>query len=140
MATTRKNLASGSPFEDQIGYCRAVVTHPWVFVSGTTGYDYATNTLPPTVVEQTKNIISTITTTLKSAGATPQDIVRVTYLLPDRSEFPSIWPLLRDWLDGGRPAATMIQTGLMEEAMKIEIEVTAMIGSGEGAERVPPPA
>lgn len=93
-------------------------------------YDYATNTLPPSITEQTKNTISTITSTLQSAGASPRDIVRVRYILPDRADFPSVWPLLREWLGEAKPAATMIQAGLMEEEMKIEIEVTAMIGSG----------
>ncbi|KEZ41067.1 Uncharacterized protein SAPIO_CDS7120 [Scedosporium apiospermum] len=137
----RRNISSHSAFEDQIGYSRAVVTHPWVFVSGTTGYDYATNTLPPSITEQTKNTISTITSTLQSAGASTRDIVRVRYILPDRADFPSIWPLLREWLGEAKPAATMIQAGLMEEEMKIEIEVTAMIGSGGEAQvggAVPP--
>ena len=102
-----------------------------------TSYDYATNTLPPTVTAQTANIISTISTTLADAGASPADIVRVRYILPDRADFPAIWPLLRDFFGQAKPAATMVQAGLMEEAMRVEIEVTAMIGAGGG---VPPPA
>lgn len=100
-------------------------------------YDYKTSTLPPDVASQTANIISTISATLSDAGATPADIVRVRYILPDRTDFPTIWPLLREFFGQAKPAATMIQAELIEEAMKIEIEVTAMIGAGGN---VPPPA
>lgn len=102
-----------------------------------TSYDYKTNMLPPDVTTQTANIIKTVSTTLAEAGATPADIVRVRYILPDRADFPTIWPLLREFFGQAKPAATMIQAELIEEAMKIEIEVTAMIGAGEGD--VPPP-
>ncbi|KAL2111565.1 hypothetical protein VUR80DRAFT_9848 [Thermomyces stellatus] len=133
----RKTISSGSDFESKIGYSRAVVVHPWVIISGTTGYDYETNTLPADITSQTANIISTISTALVDAGATPADIVRVRYILPDRAEFPTIWPLLREFFGQAKPAATMMQAELMEEEMRIEIEVTAMIGaSGD----MPPPA
>ncbi|SPO05924.1 related to brt1 protein [Cephalotrichum gorgonifer] len=135
---TRHNISSGSEFEAKIGYSRAVVCHPWVIVSGTTGYDYATGVLPPDVTSQTRNIISTVSTTLASAGADPSDIVRVRYILPNKADFPTIWPLLREFFGLARPAATMLEAGLMEDAMKIEIEVTAMIGAGPTD--VPPPA
>ena len=102
-----------------------------------TSYDYKTNSLPPDVTSQTANIISTISATLSDAGATPADIVRVRYILPDRSDFPTIWPLLREFFGPAKPAATMVQASLMEAAMKVEIEVTAMIGAGGD---VPPPA
>ena len=89
------------------------------------------------MTSQTANIISTISDALSEAGATPADIVRVRYLLPDRADFPTIWPLLRDFFGQAKPAATMLQAELLEAAMKIEIEVTALIGAAADA---PPPA
>lgn len=98
-------------------------------------YDPQTRTLPPDVESQTKNTLTTITAALASAGATPSDVVRARYILPDRADFPGIWPLLREYFGPAMPAATMVQAGLMEAGMRVEIEVTAMIGAGEG----PPP-
>ncbi|KAK4218647.1 Endoribonuclease L-PSP/chorismate mutase-like protein [Rhypophila decipiens] len=120
-------ISSGSPFEAQIGYSRAVVDGGFVFVSGCTGYDYKTGQISDSVVEQTEQTMTNIQTALREAGAEMRDIVRVRYILPDRKDFPSTWPVLQKWLGDIRPAATMIQAGLMEEVMKIEIEVTAMM-------------
>ncbi|RKU48942.1 hypothetical protein DL546_009292 [Coniochaeta pulveracea] len=122
---SRKLISSGSPFESQIGYSRAVVDGDWVFVSGCTGYNYSTGTLSHDVVEQAEQTMQNIKEALLTAGAEVKDIVRVRYILPNRQDFPKIWPVLQKWLGDVRPAATMIQAGLMEEAMKIEIEVTA---------------
>ncbi|OIW28381.1 YjgF-like protein [Coniochaeta ligniaria NRRL 30616] len=121
----RKLISSGSPFEAQIGYSRAVSSGNWVFVSGCTGYDYKTGTISNDVAEQAEQTMSNINEALAEAGAVMRDIVRVRYILPDRSDFSKTWPVLQKWLGDVRPAATMIQAGLMEEVMKIEIEVTA---------------
>ncbi|KAJ9144803.1 hypothetical protein NKR19_g6330 [Coniochaeta hoffmannii] len=121
----RRLISSGSPFEAQIGYSRAVCSGDWVFVSGCTGYNYENGTISSSVVEQAEQTMHNINSALVEAGASTKDIVRVRYILPDRSDFPKTWPVLQKWLGDVRPAATMIQAGLMEEAMKIEIEVTA---------------
>ncbi|KAK3390853.1 Endoribonuclease L-PSP/chorismate mutase-like protein [Podospora didyma] len=127
--TSRKLISSGSPFEAQIGYSRAVVSGEFVFVSGCTGYDYKTGVIPEDVVAQTEQCMKNIALALSEAGASMADIVRVRYILPDRADFASTWPVLQKWLGDVRPAATMIQAGLMEEVMKIEVEVTAKKGS-----------
>jgi enamine deaminase RidA (YjgF/YER057c/UK114 family) len=129
---TRQQISSGSAFESQIAYSRAVVCPPWVFVSGTTGYDYATGHLPASAPDQADQAMRNIDAALRQAGSSVADVVRVRYVLPDRHDFPAIWPVLRRWFGSVRPAATMVQAGLMEEAMKVEIEVTARIGSGDG--------
>ncbi|KAI1857650.1 hypothetical protein JX265_011065 [Neoarthrinium moseri] len=121
---------SGSSFEEQIGYSRAVVTGEWVFVSGCTGYDYKTGDISPDVAEQTEQVFKNIQAALAEAGAKVEEIVRVRYMLPVREDFPKCWSVLRKWLGTTRPAATMVVTGLLDEAMKIEIEVTAKKGSG----------
>ncbi|KAK0701678.1 Endoribonuclease L-PSP/chorismate mutase-like protein [Lasiosphaeria miniovina] len=122
---SRKLISSGSPFESKIGYSRAVVSGEFVFVSGCTGYDYKTGSISDDVVEQAEQSMKNIALALSEAGASLKDIVRVRYILPDRADFASTWPVLQKWLRDIRPAATMIQAGLMEEIMKIEIEVTA---------------
>ncbi|KAK5660515.1 hypothetical protein OQA88_13064 [Cercophora sp. LCS_1] len=130
-------ISSGSPFEAQIGYSRAVISGDMIFVSGCTGYDYKTSTLPSTITAQTTQCTLNITAALHAAGATPSDIVRIRYILPNRADFPATWPILRGWLGDNRPAATMIQAGLMEEEMLIEIEVTARkSAAGEKVETV----
>ncbi|KAH7370796.1 Endoribonuclease L-PSP/chorismate mutase-like protein [Rhexocercosporidium sp. MPI-PUGE-AT-0058] len=121
----RRNISSGSSFEDEIGYSRAVVTGSWILVSGTTGYDYTTGLLSPSIVSQTEQTLENISAALAEAGASLQDVVRVTYILPDKKEFPLIWPVLKRVFGDVRPAATMIQAELMRDEMKIEIEVTA---------------
>ncbi|KAH6634478.1 Endoribonuclease L-PSP/chorismate mutase-like protein [Chaetomium sp. MPI-SDFR-AT-0129] len=125
MSTTRRLISSGSKFESLIGYSRAVVSGDMIFVSGCTGYDYKTNTISPNVVEQAEQCMLNIAAALAEAGAEMGDIVRVQYTLPDRQDFEKTWPVLRKWLGEVRPAATMVQAELLEEAMKIEIEVTA---------------
>ena len=122
-----RHISSGSPFEAQIGYSRAVVRDGWVFVSGTTGYDYATMTLPEDVETQCANTLATIARVLAEAGSHLDHVVRVRYILPDRRDFPRLWPQLSHAFATARPAATMIEARLMEDAMKIEIEVTARL-------------
>ena len=121
----RRNISSGSTFEAQIGYSRAVVDGEWVFVSGTTGYDYAKMVLPEDVVAQCRQAMRNIAAALAEADASIADVVRVTYILPRRQDFQACWPVLSEYFGAVRPAATMIQAGLLDPAMKIEIEVTA---------------
>lgn|SRR5690606_34018621 len=123
----RKLISSGSSFEATIGYSRAVVQDGWVFVAGTTGYDYATMTLPDDVETQCANTLAAISKALAEAGSSLDHVVRVTYILPDRQDFPKLWPQLSQAFATARPAATMIEARLMEDAMKIEIEVTARV-------------
>ncbi len=122
---TRKLISSGSQFEKDIGYSRAVVDGEWVFVSGTTGFDYATMTISDQLPEQTEQCFKNIRSALRQAGAELADVVRVTYLLPNAARFPECWPILRKYLGEVRPAATMISAGLADPRMQIEIEVTA---------------
>jgi enamine deaminase RidA (YjgF/YER057c/UK114 family) len=122
---TRKLISSGSTFEEQIGYSRAVVDDDWVFVSGTTGFDYATMTISDNVVEQAEQCLKNIESALQQAGANMKDVVRVTYVLPNASEFEPCWPVLRKYFGEVRPAAMMISAGLADPRMRIEIEVTA---------------
>ena len=123
----RKHISTGSPFEAQIGYSRAVVCDGWVFVAGTTGYDYATMTMPKSVVNQCRNTLKTIEKALQEAGASLDDVTRVRYILPDPADFEPCWPVLSDAFAAARPAATMMVAGLMNPEMKIEIEVTARV-------------
>jgi enamine deaminase RidA (YjgF/YER057c/UK114 family) len=122
---TRKPVSSGSRFEADIGYSRAVVDGDWVFVSGTTGFNYTTMRIPDDVVAQCEQAIRNIESALSEAGASMADIVRVRYILPNREDFEPCWPVLKKCLGDVRPAATMIQAGLSDPRMKIEIEVTA---------------
>ena len=126
---TRRLISSGSTFEAQIGYSRAVVAGDWVFVSGTTGFDYAAMTISESLVEQTEQCLKNIEAALREAGASMADVVRVTYVLPDGAEFEQCWPVLRRYFGEVRPAAMMIAAGLADPRMKIEIEVTALKGS-----------
>ncbi|WP_422098923.1 RidA family protein [Variovorax sp.] len=125
---TRKLISSGSTFEQQIGYSRAVVAGDWVFVSGTTGFDYSNMTISDDVVEQTEQCLKNIEAALQEAGASLRDVVRVTYVLPNGAEFEACWPVLRKYFGEVRPAAMMISAGLADPRMKIEIEVTALRG------------
>ena len=125
MKNTRKLISSGSSFEKEIGYSRAVVDGDWVFVSGTTGYDYKSMTLAGDIVSQTEQCFKNIEYALHQAGARKEHIVRVLYIVPVASEFKLCWPALRNFFGEIRPAATMISAGLADPAMKIEIEVTA---------------
>ena len=121
----RRLVSSGSRFEAEIGYSRAVVDGEWIFVSGTTGFDYATMTIVDDVVAQCEQVMKNIDTALKEAGASMADVVRVRYILPRREDFEPCWPVLRAYFGAVRPAATMIQAGLSDPRMRIEIEVTA---------------
>ncbi len=121
----RRLISSGSAFEAQIGYSRAVVDGDWIFVSGTTGYDYGTMTLREGVVAQCEQCLQNIAAALAQAGASLADVVRVTYLLPDAAEFEACWPVLRQYFGEIRPAATMMCVGLLDAKIRIEIEVTA---------------
>jgi enamine deaminase RidA (YjgF/YER057c/UK114 family) len=122
---TRQLISSGSSFEERIGYSRAVVDGDWVFVSGTTGFDYSTMTISSNILDQAEQCLKNIEAALQQAGSGIADIVRVTYVIPNRGDFEHCWPVLRKWFGEVRPAATMISAGLAEPRMKIEIEVTA---------------
>ena len=122
---TRRLISSGSTFEDEIGYSRAVVDGDWVFVSGTTGFDYSTMSIAAGLLEQTEQCLTNIETALRQAGSSLADVVRVTYILPDAAEFSECWPVLRKYFGDVRPAATMISAGLADPRLRIEIEVTA---------------
>ena len=121
----RRNITSGSTFEAEIGYSRAVVEGDWVFVSGTTGFDYATMSIADDVIDQARQALGNIDDALTAAGASLADIVRVRYIFPDVNDFEKCRPILRETFGDIRPAATMFTAGLADPRMKIEIEVTA---------------
>lgn len=123
---TRYFISSGSTFEAQIGYSRAVVAGDWIFVSGTTGFDYATMSISESLLEQTEQCLKNIEAALRKADSSLSDVVRVTYVLPNAGEFERCWPVLRKYFGEVRPAAMMISAGLADPRMKIEIEVTAL--------------
>ena len=123
----RRLISSGSTFEREIGYSRAVVQDDWIFVSGTTGFDYASMTIPEGLVEQAEQCLMNIQAALSEAGASLADVVRVIYVLPDGSTFPQCWPVLRKYFGEVRPAAMMISAGLADPRMKIEIQATARL-------------
>ncbi|CDZ62667.1 RidA family protein [Neorhizobium galegae] len=125
-----KRISSGSPFEARIGYSRAVVDRDMVYVSGTTGYDYARMEMPADAAAQTRNTLGTIEKALKEAGSGLQDVVRVRYYLTDMADYDAIVQVLGETFSEIRPAATMVVCGLTTPEMKIEIEVTARIGAG----------
>jgi len=122
---SRRHIQSGSTFETEIGYARAVVDGDWVFISGCTGYDYQRMTLAEGVVEQVEQTMRNVESALGQAGASIADVVRVHYLLPERADFEACWPVLRRYFGAAPPAATMMQVGLLDPRMLIEIEVTA---------------
>lgn len=123
-----KRISTGSPFEATMGYSRAVVKGGWCFVSGVTGYDYATMTMPDSALAQTENCFATIARVLDQAGFTMADIVRVQYTVTDAALVEQITPALGAALGEVRPAATMVIAGLIRPEMKVEIEVTAFKG------------
>ena len=123
---TRHLISSGSTFEQEIGYSRAVVVGDWVFVSGTTGFDYSDMSIAEGLPEQTEQCLKNIASVLQQAEASLADVVRVTYVLPNGAEFPECWPVLRKYFGEVRPAAMMISAGLADPRMRIEIEVTAL--------------
>lgn len=122
----RTLISSGSSFEAEIGYSRAVAQGDWVFVSGTTGFDYASMSIADDLLQQTEQCLINISAALAQAGASLADVVRVTYVLPKADDFPQCWPVLKKYFGDVRPAAMMILAGLADARMKIEIEVTAL--------------
>jgi len=122
---TRRLISSGSTFERDIGYSRAVVDGDWVFVSGTTGFDYATMSIADDIAAQAGQCLRNIDAALREAGATLADVVRVLYIVPQAAEFERCWPVLRQHFGQVRPAATMISAQLLDPRMRIEIQVTA---------------
>ena len=128
--TGRRAILSGSSFEEQIGYARAVVDGDRVHVSGTTGFDYSTMTIRDDVVAQTAQCLRNIRDALAQAGCDFSDVVRVRYLLPRREDFEPCWPLLREAFGDAPPAATMMVCDLYDPRMRIEVEVDARRGSG----------
>ncbi len=123
--TSRRWISSGSRYEQEVGYARAVVDGDWIFVSGTTGFDYRTMAIAAGIVAQTRQCLANIAAVLTEAGASLDDVVRVTYIVPDAAQFEACWPLLREAFGRARPAATMLSAGLLDPRMRIEIEVTA---------------
>nr|WP_255695942.1 RidA family protein [Shinella sp. NM-101] len=119
-------ISSGSPFETTAGYSRAVVQGDWCFVSGTTGYDYATMTMPESVEDQTRNCLSTIGRVLEDAGFSFADVVRCHYYVTEAAFADRVFPILGETFGAIRPAATMIVCDLIRPEMRIEIEVTAL--------------
>jgi enamine deaminase RidA (YjgF/YER057c/UK114 family) len=124
--SSRRRISSGSTFEREIGYSRAVVDGEWIFVSGTTGFDYGTMSISEGLPEQAEQCLKNIEAALREAGASLEDVVRVTYILPHAAEFSQCWPVLRKYFGEIRPAATMISAGLADPRMRIEIEATAL--------------
>src|SRR5580765_6223116 len=116
----KRLISSGSMFEERIGYSRAVVDGKWIFVSGTTGFDYAKMSIADDLVEQTEQCLKNIESALEEAGATLADVVRVTYVLPNGGDFPKCWPVLKKYFGEVRPAAMMISAGLADPRMLIE--------------------
>jgi enamine deaminase RidA (YjgF/YER057c/UK114 family) len=125
-----RHISSGSPFEARIGYSRAVVDRDMVYVSGTTGYDYALMVMPDDVADQTRNALATIENALGEAGSSLKDVVRVRYYLVDMADYDAVVEVVGSAFAQIKPAATMIVCGLTTPEMKIEIEVTARIGAG----------
>jgi enamine deaminase RidA (YjgF/YER057c/UK114 family) len=124
---TRRLISSGSMFEHDVGYSRAVVDGEWVFVSGTTGFDYDTMTISDNLLDQTEQCLKNIQSALRQAGADFGDVVRVNYIVPKGERFSDCWPVLRKYFGISRPAMTMISAGLLDPRMQIEIEVTARV-------------
>lgn len=122
---TRTLISSGSRFEEEIGYSRAVVDGDMIFVSGTTGYDYAKMTIVEDVVGQADQTFRNIAAALAQAGATLDDVVRVLFIVPHRDDWEPCWPVIKKYLGRARPASTLIHAGLQTDVMRIEIEVTA---------------
>jgi 2-iminobutanoate/2-iminopropanoate deaminase len=122
----RRLISTGSAFEENVAYSRAVVDGRWVFVAGTTGFDYAAMTISDDVVEQTEQCFRNLEAALQEAGSSLHDVVRVLYILPKREDFEPIWPVLRKYFGQVRPTNTVIFAGLADPRMRVEIEVTAL--------------
>jgi enamine deaminase RidA (YjgF/YER057c/UK114 family) len=127
---TRRLISSGSSFETDMAYSRAVVDGDWIFVSGTTGFNYASMTISEHVTEQAEQTFQNIQAAMEKAGFSLADVLRVHYILPDAKDFPACFPVLRKYFGEVRPAATMIVSGLADPRMKIEIEVTGKKRNG----------
>ncbi|MBV6447620.1 RidA family protein [Nitrosomonas sp.] len=121
----RKLISSGSTFEKEIGYSRAVVVDNWVLVSGTTGFDYSKMTISDDLLEQAEQCFKNIEAALQQAGSSMKDVVRVTYVFPETGDFEKCWPVMRKYLGDVRPSAMMLTAGLSDPRMKIEIQATA---------------
>jgi enamine deaminase RidA (YjgF/YER057c/UK114 family) len=121
----RRLISSGSQFERDVGYSRAVVDGEWAFVSGTTGFDYSAMTISDDVAEQARQSLQNVSSALAEAGFSLADVVRANYILPRAEDFPACWPVLREYFGESRPASTMLVAGLADPRMKFEIEVTA---------------
>ena len=127
----RKLISSGSEFETKIGYSRAVVDGDYVFVAGTTGYNYEENSISDDPVEQAEQCFKNIAKALEEAGSSLDHAVRVNYIFPDKADFQPCWPVFRKYLGVAKPAATVFIAGLLDDAMKLEIEITARVGKDE---------
>lgn len=123
----RKHISSGSEFESRIGYSRAVVDGDYVFVSGTTGFDYSTMSISDEVVEQAEQCFKNIEQVLTEAGSCLDNIVRIRYIYPNKQDFEPCWPVFKKYLGKAKPAATVFIAGLLDDAMKLEVEVTARL-------------
>ncbi|HTZ81357.1 MAG TPA: RidA family protein [Stellaceae bacterium] len=121
----RRLVSSGSNFERTVGYSRAVVDGDWIFVSGTTGFDYKTMTIEGDTAAQTRQTFKNIAAALAEAGSSLADVVRVRYYLTDAADWPTLAPVFGEFFGEVRPAATAIVCDLVDPRMKIEIEVTA---------------
>ena len=127
----RKLISSGSEFESKIGYSRAVVDGDYVFVSGTTGYNYDTMSISDDVVEQADQCLQNIAKALEEAGSSMDQVVRVNYIFPEKTDFEPCWPIFSKYLGTAMPAATVIIAGLLDDAMKLEIEITARVSKND---------
>ncbi len=123
----RKRISSDSEFEEKIGYSRAVVDGEYVFVSGTTGYDYNSMSISQSAMEQAEQCFKNIEVALLEAGSSLDQVVRVHYIFPDKSDFEPCWPIFKKYLGVAKPAATMFVAGLLDNSMKLEVEVTARV-------------
>lgn len=128
-----QRISTGSPFEAQFGYSRAVIDGETIHVSGTTGYDYAKMVMPDDVATQARNALGTIAQTLAEAGSSLQDVVRVRYYIANVDDQDAVGTVAGQFFGDIRPAATMIVCGLIRPEMKVEIEVTARRGAGQDA-------
>ncbi|WP_444996654.1 RidA family protein [Aliikangiella sp. IMCC44359] len=120
-------ISSGSEFESKIGYSRAVLDGNYVFVSGTTGFDYDSMSISENVIEQAEQCFKNIEKALQDAGTSLANVVRVHYIFPDKNDFEPCWPVFKKYLNTAKPAATMFVAGLLDEKMKLEVEVTARL-------------
>ena len=132
--TARRLISGGSEFERIAGYSRAVVDGDWIFVAGTTGFDYAAGTIPDGVAEQARQTFRTIAAALAEAGAGLEDVVRARYYITDASCWNDLHPVLGEVFGEIRPAATCVVCGLIDPRMKIEIEVTARRVTDKGTD------